>query len=406
MNTAPTTSAERIQSLDFLRGFAILGILIMNIQSFAMPGAAYLNPMAYGSMEGANKWVWIISHLLADQKFMTIFSILFGAGIILFTERALAKSGKSAGLHYKRTFWLLVIGLVHAHIIWYGDILVPYAICAFIVYLFRKAKPKTLLITGILVVSVHTLFYVFLGNSMQFWPPESVEMAKESWIPAQSQIIDEINAVTGSLGEQISHNSAGATFLETAVFLMVFLWRAGGLMLIGMALYKWGVLSAKKSTAFYRRWLVLGLIIGLSLTGYGIYSNYQHDFSFEYSMYLGSQFNYWGSLFTSFAYICGIMLLSKSSFMPWLKTRMAAVGQMALTNYLMQSIICVLIFWGVGFELFGKLERTQQIYIVLIIWLAQMFWSKPWLKRFRFGPFEWLWRSLTYGKKQPMRRKS
>lgn len=121
-------------------------------------------------------------------------------------------------------------------------------------------------------------------------------------------------------------------------------------------------------------------------------------------MYIGSQFNYWGSLFTSFAYICGIMLLSKSSFMPWFQTRMAAVGQMALTNYLMQSIICVLLFWGVGFSLFGKLQRYEMIYIVIAIWIIQMFWSKPWLRRFRFGPFEWLWRTLTYGKRQPMRR--
>jgi uncharacterized protein len=126
---APTSGQERILSLDVLRGFAILGILIMNIQSFAMPGAAYLNPMAYGDMTGANRWAWILSHLLADQKFMTIFSILYGAGIVLVTERAESRTGKSAGLHYKRTFWLLVIGLIHAHIIWYGDILVPYALC-------------------------------------------------------------------------------------------------------------------------------------------------------------------------------------------------------------------------------------------------------------------------------------
>ena len=124
----PTVQQERIQSLDVLRGFAILGILIMNVQSFAMPGAAYLNPMAYGDLTGPNKWVWILSHLFADQKFMTIFSILFGAGVVLFSESAEKKLGKSAGLHYRRTFWLLLIGLFHAHIIWYGDILVSYAL--------------------------------------------------------------------------------------------------------------------------------------------------------------------------------------------------------------------------------------------------------------------------------------
>ena len=109
----PTLGKERIQSLDILRGIAILGILIMNIQSFAMPSSAYLNPASFGDLEGINYWVWVISHVFADQKFMTIFSILFGAGIVLVTQKAEQREGKSAKLHYKRTFWLLVIGLLH-----------------------------------------------------------------------------------------------------------------------------------------------------------------------------------------------------------------------------------------------------------------------------------------------------
>ena len=120
MNTTslnPTLGEERIDSLDILRGFAILGILIMNIQSFSMPGPAYLNPMAFGDMTGANKWVWILSHIFGDQKFMTIFSILYGAGVVMVTQNAEKKTGKSASLHYRRTFWLLIIGLIHAHLI-------------------------------------------------------------------------------------------------------------------------------------------------------------------------------------------------------------------------------------------------------------------------------------------------
>ncbi|MBT8236973.1 MAG: DUF418 domain-containing protein [Bacteroidia bacterium] len=400
----PVQTKERIQALDFLRGFALLGILIMNIQLFAMPMAAYLNPTSFGDFNGLNKGVWIFGHLFADEKFMTLFSILFGAGIILMTQRAVERSGRSAALHYRRTFWLLVIGLTHAHLIWSGDILVPYAIGALFVYLFRNAKPLTLLIVGILVIGVHTLIYGFMGSTMEFWPPESIEMAKQSWIPSEELIQHQIDAVTGSLSEQISFNSAEATFLETFVLLMILFWRASGLMLVGMALYKWGILTAKRSKAFYTRGLIAGCLLGLSITGYGMYTNFQAGFSFEYSMYLGSQWNYWGSLFMGFGYICGIMLLAKSNALPWLRDRLAAVGQMALTNYLMHSILGVFIFWGVGLGLCGQLERWQQLMVVIGVWVLQILWSRPWLNSFRFGPMEWLWRSLTYMERQPFRR--
>ena len=138
----PVARKERIQSLDILRGIAILGILLMNIQSFTMPGAAYLNPFAFGDLEGLNYWVYVLGNIFADQKFITIFSILFGAGIVLVTEKAEKKTGTSTGLHYKRNFWLLIIGLLHAHLIWYGDILVAYSIGGFVVYFLPKNETK------------------------------------------------------------------------------------------------------------------------------------------------------------------------------------------------------------------------------------------------------------------------
>ena len=150
----PVLPSERILSLDVLRGFAILGILFMNIQSFSMIEAAYINPTAYGDLTGINKWVWIISHIFTDQKFMTLFSLLFGAGIILITDRADLKGISAAGLHYRRTFWLLLIGLIHAYLLWHGDILVIYAMCALIVYAFRKLSPKKFLIYVLITISI------------------------------------------------------------------------------------------------------------------------------------------------------------------------------------------------------------------------------------------------------------
>jgi uncharacterized protein len=348
----------------------------MNIQNFSMIPAAYLNPTAYGDLAGLNKWVWITGHVFADMKFMTIFSMLFGAGIVLFTEKALEKRGKSAGLHYRRTFWLLIIGLAHAHIIWSGDILVPYALCALLVFLFRKMKPKPLLIFGLILILIHTIIYSFFGMTLSFWPEESIQQTMLGWVPGQEAITAEINAITGPWAEQIAHTSNQAIFFETGVFFMIFIWRAGGLMLVGMALYKWGVLSAKRSTKFYRNGWLISWIAGLPLVIYGITWNFNNNWELS-SMFIGSQYNYIGSLGVSFGFICMIMLIVKSSAFNWIKDRLAAVGQMALTNYLMQSIIGTMIFFGIGLSLYGTIDRTGQLLIVFAIWIAQVLWSKP-----------------------------
>lgn len=400
----PTKRKDRIQSLDFLRGFAILGILIMNIQSFSMPGAAYFNPTAYGNLEGGNMWVWILSHIFVDQKFMTIFSILFGAGIILVTQNAEAKVGRSAALHYKRTFWLLVIGLIHAHLIWYGDILVPYALCALFVYLFRKKKPWTLLVLGLIFILVHTVINLVSGSYLEYFPTKVLENSREFWIPTSEEINEEIGALTSSLTNQLAHNSSGAVIMETFIFFAFFLWRAGGLMLVGMALYKWEILTAKRSISFYKKGFIISWLIGLPIIIFGIYKNFQHDWALEFSAYFGNQFNYIGSLFVAFGLICIVMWSAKLKKFPWWQNRLAAIGQMALTNYILQSIICVFIFYSIGLGLFGQVNRKWQVIIVLAIWFIQIIWSKTWLRKFHFGPLEWLWRSLTYGKKQPFRK--
>ncbi|NQZ12499.1 MAG: hypothetical protein HRT35_35545, partial [Algicola sp.] len=159
---SPIQQTTRINHLDILRGFALLGILLMNIQGFSMPGAAYLNPTAWGDLQGINLFVWSFSHLFADQKFMGLFSILFGAGICLFADRAEAKYGKSAALHYKRNLWLLLFGLIHAHFIWYGDILYSYALCSFWVYLLRNKSVRFLLISALLCLSIASLYSLFV----------------------------------------------------------------------------------------------------------------------------------------------------------------------------------------------------------------------------------------------------
>ena len=402
---SPTLINERIQSLDIIRGIAILGILIMNIQSFSMPGSAYSNPMAFGDLNGINKWVWILSHVFTDMKFMNIFSILFGAGIILVTSRSEIKTGKSAGLHYKRTFWLLVLGLIHAHLIWYGDILVTYSLCALILFPLRKLKPSIQMILGFFIFSIQSIIYLFFASSINYWPAESLSETAQSWTPAIERINYEVGMLTGSLSQQIQHNSAVATYLQTNYFFSLYgFWRVSGLMLIGMSLYKWGFFISKKSNTFYKKLSLTLLPIGLTLIIIGVIKNFNADWNWKYSMFLGSQFNYWGSLFLSIGYMSIFMIIINSNILYFLKNRLAAVGRMALTNYISQSLICVTLFFGIGFGLFGQIDRWMQVIIVLLIWILQLIWSKPWLEKFRFGPLEWLWRSFTYGKKQKMIR--
>lgn len=398
----PTAETERIVSLDVLRGFAILGILVMNIQSFSMIGAAYLNPTAYGDFTGIHRLVWALSHLFADQKFLSIFSMLFGAGIVLLTTRREAVGTSAAGLHYRRTFWLLVLGLAHGMLFWYGDILVTYAICGFLAYLFRKVRPVPLTIVGALIFLVPVGLFSLFGWSMQFWPPESLEQSMASWLPNAQEISSEVATYRGGWLEQMAHRVPQTAKHDSFIFLVFQGWRAGGLMLFGMALYKWGILLAQRSRRFYTILAAAGFGIGFLLIVLGIVRNLAAGFSFEYSMFLGSRYNYVGSLGVALGYIAVIMLLSMSR--GWLVRALAPVGRMAFTNYLMQSVICTLIFYGHGLVLFGRVERGGQILIVFAVWILQIWFSGFWLKRFRLGPAEWLWRSLSYRRLQPMRR--
>lgn len=402
----PVTIKERILSLDVLRGFAILGILIMNIQNYSMIQAAYLNPTAYGDLSGINKWVWIFSHILADQKFMTIFSLLFGAGIILMTSRAEAMKRKSGRLHYRRTFWLLIIGLMHAYLLWSGDILVPYALCALLAFLFRKFKARNLLIFGLILILVSSLIYLFFGLTMPQWPPEAKVNTMQNWQPSPEKVTAEVEAYRGGWLEQMTHRIPTSLAFQTFVFLIWTGWRAGGLMLIGMALFKWGVITGERSKNFYLRLLFVCLPVGWTIVIAGIIQNFSHDWSLDYSMFLGGQFNYWGSILVSIGYIAFVMLICQVQRFTRFLQPFAAVGRTALSNYLLQTVICTTIFYGHGLGLFGRLERKEQVLIILAVWTFQLAISPIWLNKFRFGPVEWIWRSLTYMKLQPIRNKS
>ena len=400
----PVAETARIDSIDVLRGFALLGILVMNVQLFAMPEAAYYNPTAYGDLEGANLYVWLGGRLLADQKFMTIFSMLFGAGIVLMTTRAAAR-GETRRVHYRRMGWLAVIGLLHAHLLWAGDILFLYAVCGMLVYPFRGLSPGRLLVVGTATVAVASAIFAGLQASLPSWPEEALaEVTVGAWQPTRAIVDDALATYRGGWLEQLPARSAMAFGFETFMLVIWGGWRAGGLMLIGMALFKLDVFGAGRSPRFYGALIAAALVAGIPVEAYGVALDFEFGWALDWSLLQGRQFNYWPSIAVGLGYVGLVMLACRSTALRRATRPFAAVGQTALSNYLLQTVICTTIFYGHGLGLYGSVDRVGQLGVVLGVWAVQLIASPLWLRRYRFGPAEWVWRSLTYGTRPPLRR--
>nr|WP_244510198.1 DUF418 domain-containing protein [Natronobacterium texcoconense] len=403
----PTAPGDRILGLDVLRGFALLGILVINIWLFAMPMIGTYNPTLYGDFSGASYVAWFVSHVFFEQKFVTLFTFLFGAGIVLFLESKERKSQPARRLHFRRVFWLLVIGLGHAYLLWYGDILVSYALCGLVLVFVRHWSAKRLLLLGLVMFALPALFYLVSGAGYMMADATTqaeIEQAMLAGTGADPDAIDEeIATYQGGWLEQMDHRVETSLMLHTVGFITETFWMLGGLMVVGMALYKWGVLSNERSTRFYRRLLVAGGTTGLALILTGVWYRELVDWNTAQVLLIGHQFNYWGSLLLALAYVSGIMLLCRAAAGGLVTTALSAVGRTAFSNYLLQTVLATSIFYGHGLTLFGELNRAELLGVVVLIWAIQVPLSVAWLNRYRFGPVEWVWRTLTYGKRQPMR---
>ena len=391
----PVSQSARIDAIDVLRGFALLGILAVNIQYFAMPDAAYFNPTAYGDLQGANLQVFTCSRLLADQKFMTIFSMLFGAGIVLMAGRA-ADPDDARRRHYRRMAWLGLIGLLHAHLLWAGDILFLYAVCGALVFPLRKLSARALLAIGAATISVASAFSLFSGTALPYWPEaQRTEFIDTFWQPPPAVVDADLAAYRGGWLEQLPLRSATAFAFETFILITWGLWRAGGLMLIGMALFKLDLFSAGRSRRFYGTLAAAALVLGWSIDAYGVTLDFRYGWEI-WSFFQGEQFNYWGSIPVSLGYVGLVMLACRTPALRGATRPFAAIGQTALTNYLLQTVICTTIFYGHGLGWYGSVDRLGQIGVVASVWAVQLLASQLWVQRYRFGPAEWLLRALTY----------
>jgi len=397
----PAEEKERIVAIDVLRGFAILCILPMNIQAFSMILDAYFNPMAYGDLHGANYWVWMLSHVLIDEKFLTIFAMLFGAGILLMTSRIEASGRGSAALHYRRMGSLIVFGLLHAYLLWCGDILVLYGVCGLLVYLLRKRRPRTLLILAVLCLSVMPFFLVRGGRWASHAPAAQLQKLEDNWKPPAPEVAREVAAYRGSWLTQMTYRIPQARQMEAPGYLF----RLFGLMLTGMALFKLGFFSRKPSPKLYLALIGMALFLGVPITLYGVRVDFAHNWDAGFSVFYGRLYNYGASLLISFGWIGLVMLASRAAALTSITQKLAAVGRMAFTNYILETLICTTIFYGHGLGMFGRCNRVQGMAIVFGVWIFLLVFSRIWLRYHYSGPLEWLWRTLTYRRIQPFRRR-
>jgi uncharacterized protein len=430
----PVAAGERFTSVDVLRGFALLGILAMNIVAFAWPGPAYGDPLRGGGFEGTDRAIWFFNHLVFEAKMMTIFSMLFGAGLVLMNDRAAARGTSFRRIYYRRILALLLIGAIHAYLIWSGDVLFIYAECGLLLYFFRNKTPKTLIIVGatfmLLVIPLVLGFGAAIDGMKRVSARVDAQVAAgetpsrfdrrihDLWVNSLQEKFKpnleqktkdwnkELEVYRGGYLGIIKHHAIEQLVEQTIGFVLGGFLFVGARMLLGMGLMKIGVFSAERSRKFYLWMVGLGYGIGLPLMVFDALELIRHEFKSDYMLHGGVFYNAFGSLVVALGHVGLVMLIVQSGALSWLTRRLAAVGRMALTNYLTHSIVCTTLFYGYGFGLFGTINRTGLAAIVLAIWAFQLWMSPIWLKHFRFGPAEWLWRTMTYGKRQPMRVQS
>ena len=372
-NPGPVAESTRITSLDLIRGVAVLGILLMNAVSFKFGHVPYWNLSAGGSETWLDWAVGIFGEIFVDQKFMGLFSLLFGAGIMLFIERAHARGGLAVRLNLWRNVLLLAIGLLHVQL-WDGDVLMIYALSAFVLLALRKLPSRSLVAIGAV------LFLLPIAND--FWM-QSIANSTDS-------------SLTGIW------TNPGADIEEVIGLTPAFNYamRGLGMILMGAGLYRFGFMNGGMSTRAYRTVAIAGIGSGLSLAALGVVLVAANDFSKEVA-FIGNIPNNLGTIPASLGYMSLIILWNQGSD-NWLKRRLRAVGRIALTNYLAQSILGVLVLSVVLSDV--TVNRAGVLLFVLAVWALQLWWSQTWLDRYRFGPAEWLWRVATYRRAQPLRR--
>jgi len=412
--SGPIAREERLISLDFIRGVAVLGILFANITAFAHPSLAYGWPGALpGGGDWGDRWIWLVQLVAVDGKFRGLFSLLFGAGMALFVERARARGG-SAGLQLRRLLLLAGFGLAHFYLLFTGDILFLYAVSGVVALSFVDWSPRRLfwlaIIWYVLLVSVEALALstpAALENmpALREAAPGDWSQVQAGWQArlAEAEVQSAV-MTSGSLAEIVAYRFSAQSGLLGAYVYLAFI-DTIPLLLLGMALYNWGFFSGGIARARMVRWGWAGLASGAAATlAMGLW---------VMGLGLPPQLTFFvangAAALPRLPMVLGLAaLLTVWSRLPpdsWLGERLVAAGRMAFSNYIGTSLLMALIFQGWAGGLYGTMHRAELLLVVALGWAVMLGWSQPWLARFRYGPLEWLWRCLTYGRLFPLRRR-
>lgn len=401
-------AAPRFLTLDVVRGVAVMGILLANIAAFALPAPAYFSPLAWGGHGTREIAVWLTTFVFVEGKMRGLFSFLFGASMLLVIERAQAGGENPVKVHLSRMAVLFLIGVAHMYFIWWGDILAHYALVGLVAFVFAGLKAEQLL-----AAALTALIATLLWNSMGLVgliqaAPRDTPQAIQTWdlfawgfgVPPADWIEGEIAAMRGHWTAQVAWRWE---FLDGP---LAFVKAVGPetltAMLFGMWGFRSGFLTGAWERTAYRRVAVtcLGvawtayLLLGLNTIAQGFDQRWVYFASIVGSV----PFRILGTIGYAALFILAIRPGGR------LTERMAAVGRAAFTNYLGTSILVTAIFYGWGLGQFARWDRATIYLIPPAVWLVMLVWSKPWLDRFRYGPFEWAWRSLARLKLQPMRK--
>jgi uncharacterized protein len=420
----PVTQRERIPTIDVVRGVALMGILVMNISAFGGPLEMYINPLMVGNHRTYNLVAWVIRWVLFEGKMRAAFSMLFGAGVILLTERAERRGSKNvADIFLRRNMWLVAFGVLHFYFVWMGDILYWYGLTALLfLYPCRKLRFRNLFIAGVAVLALGTASDAFqaidgIRTRDQGQAAQALANSGKKLTPAQQDALkkwndtltkrkkdhdNDLKAMRGSYLDALKWHGQWGVQAQADSYYMFGFTDVLGMMLIGMGLYRMGFLTGALSYKTYAWTIAIGLLLSIPINGFESWGVIRDNFQPESSWWVLYQV---GRLTGAVANVALVVLVAKAGLVPWLTRRIAAVGQTALSNYLFTSISCTLLFNGFGFGLYGKLEYYQLYTVVACVWALNLTLSPIWLRYFQFGPAEWVWRSLTYWKRQPMRRR-
>jgi uncharacterized protein len=408
----PTGGEERALQLDVLRGFALCGILLMNIEAFVGPLNAALTGLD-PALRGADAVVDGLIYLLVQGKFFTLFSLLFGAGFALILDRAAARGGAGGWLYLRRLLVLLGIGSVHAFFIWSGDILLMYALCGVVLLLlFRRTPASRAPKWGLFFYLVPTLISLLLLGlaTLASFDPGAAAAFQQGMQQAGAEFAAQTEAQRAAYGPAGSYAAATAQRIDDMRSLFGYAMFFGplvlGMFLIGAGLLRSGALLAPQAhLPLFRRLRFGGFLLGLPMVALSFWLVPTADFArLDGPAVTAQALMSLGSLALCLAYMATLVLALQQPAWAARLAWLAPAGQMALSNYLAQSLVCTAIFYGYGLGYFEQLPRAWQPLFVFALFGLQVLASRWWLARFRFGPAEWLWRALTYLQVPPLRR--